>query len=349
MLRVHLVTIPKLLRTTLANITGWQVLRIILGLTLLVAALFKVHELSTIPYLDKFPPRWVMIVFIELEILFALWLLFVPKKLTQITWLATLGLFSFFACVTLYKALIGEASCGCFGRVEINPWYTLIFDSSVVGLLLWFRPKDKRFALREIWLPTHFLRSESSIASLVIVIWFILCIPTAWSMVSFVQTDIHDDLSALGQVFEGPDGKPIVMLKPEKWVGKEFPFLGHIDIEKRLDEGEWIILLFHYDCPDCQNAILVYKSLGDRLLSNKETKRVALIEMPPFDDSDKDSCIQEESCVYARLSSGPWEWFAETPVEIQLNQGIVTHVAGHDQIAVRNKVASNKQHPSSSP
>lgn len=336
--------ITRKVHALLANITGWQVLRIFLGLILLVAALLKVHELSTTPYLDKFPPRWVMIVFTELEILFALWLLFVPKRLTQITWLAILGLFSFFTCVTLYKALTGEASCGCFGRVEINPWYTLIFDSIVVGLLLWFRPAG---VFREAWrvmLSVRFLRSESGAASLITArtlgigaIWLIFCIPSAWSMLSFVETNTHGGLSALGQVFEGADGKPVVVLEPKKWVGKEFPLLGHIDIGKRLNEGEWIILLFHHDCPNCQKAIPVYANLGNKFLNEGKLTRIALVEVPPFGDADGVACISTPSCMKGRLNNS-WAWFFQAPIEIQLNDGIVIGVAGPNQVMTKQAI-----------
>lgn len=339
------------LRALFTNISGWQVLRVLLGLVLLAAALFKVHELSTTPYLDKFPPRWVMIVFTELEILFALWLFFVPKRLTQTTWLATLGLFSFFTCVTLYKALTGEASCGCFGRVEINPWYTLIFDSTVVGLLLWFRPAGAFIEAWRVMLSVCFLRSESGAASLITartlgisVIWLIFCIPSAWSMANFVETDNHGDLSALGQVFEGSNGKPVVVLEPEKWVGKECPLLNHIDIGNRLGKGDWIVLLFHHDCLDCQIAIPVYESLGDKLSKNKTSSQIALIETPPFGNPGNGSDIKGGSCVNGRLS-GSHEWLVETPVEIRFTRGIVTHVAGRNEIAGHSKkVVSNKKH-----
>lgn len=278
-----------------------------------------------------------MIVFTELEILFALWLLFVPKRLTQVTWLATLGLFSFFTCVTVYKSLIGAASCGCFGRVEINPWYTLVFDLSVVGLLLWFRPKGKRFVLKETRLAVHFLRSENGAASLlgVSVVWLILCIPSAWSMVSFVETDAHNDLSALGQVFEGPDGKPIVVLEPEKWVGKQFPLLDYIEtngtndsLRERLSGGEWNVFLVHRSCSDCQSLLKKLCRTSDKLPANFDLKgRIAIIELPDEDGKQKlpKEFGLQSKCKrfhFGRLQNH-FNYFAKTPVELKLVLGWV--------------------------
>jgi len=37
--------------------------------------------------------------------------------------------FSVFCGVTLYKGLAGATSCGCFGQLSVNPWYTLAADT----------------------------------------------------------------------------------------------------------------------------------------------------------------------------------------------------------------------------
>ena len=317
---------------------GQTLLRILLGVVLLLAAGMKVHELSTTPYIAAFPPRWMMIVFTELEILFAIWLLFVPKNFEKITWLATACLFSFFSLVTLYKALSGEASCGCFGRVEINPWYTLIFDTTTVGLLLWLRPvgiesyfaQTKRFISRKIRLTTiftHLLRGEAGSARLITArvlavgtIWLALAIPAAWSMASFAETTAHADLSALGQVFEGPDGKPVVMLEPEKWIGKRFPLLPYlkefktggkslISPQEKVTQKQWKVILYHEDCPDCQKLI--------RQLSLRKESHILLVEV-----SSGETRSYSNRFPTAHLSA-EYEWFAQTPIVAVLDQGIV--------------------------
>jgi len=45
------------------------------------------------------------------------------------------------------------------------------------------------------------------------------------------------------------------VLEPETWVGKKLPILQHIDIGEKLSRGNWLILLYHHDCPDCAKAI----------------------------------------------------------------------------------------------
>ena len=112
-----------------------------LGLLLLVAAVLKGHELLTVPVADKDLWSWrpFMIFQVEFELALGIWLL--SGLFKPLAWLASLLCFGLFCCVTLYKALTGAASCGCFGRIHVNPWITLtIIDlPAVIGLRL-FRP-----------------------------------------------------------------------------------------------------------------------------------------------------------------------------------------------------------------
>jgi hypothetical protein len=115
---------------------AYDVVRIVLGLILLTAAALKGHQLATEPVAEAslFTSRWFLICVVEFELFFGLWLLsgIYPRR----TWQAALVCFSAFACVSLYKALSGEASCGCFGRVPVNPWYTVVLDVTAVAALL---------------------------------------------------------------------------------------------------------------------------------------------------------------------------------------------------------------------
>jgi hypothetical protein len=38
--------------------------------------------------------------------------------------------------VSLYLALAGQRSCGCFGRMTVSPWLTLIFDIAAMAALV---------------------------------------------------------------------------------------------------------------------------------------------------------------------------------------------------------------------
>jgi hypothetical protein len=44
------------------------------------------------------------------------------------------------AAASLYMALEGRSHCSCFGRVEVNPWWTFGLDVVAIALLASFRP-----------------------------------------------------------------------------------------------------------------------------------------------------------------------------------------------------------------
>ena len=122
---------------------GFDVVRIALAAILLAAAGLKAYQLATEPVggKDIFSFRWSLIAQVEFEILLGVWLL--SGLFKRPAWLAALACFAFFCCATLYKALSGAVSCGCFGKIEVSPWYTLVLDVCAVFALLVFPPDAK--------------------------------------------------------------------------------------------------------------------------------------------------------------------------------------------------------------
>ncbi len=109
------------------------------GLVLLAAVALKVGGQSggvggTLPMLSA----RVQLVGLELEALVGVWLVsgFVPRGAA----LAGGGLFAALGVVSPYLGLIGQASCGCFGRVSVSPWLTLALDVACAAALLVTRP-----------------------------------------------------------------------------------------------------------------------------------------------------------------------------------------------------------------
>ena len=105
------------------QITNWwfHIVRVALGLFLLVVAYQKAHGLVGDPFAtDSFlsSPR-LLVATIELEIVLGLWLL--SGWLPRAVWMTTLAFFGILAAVSLYLALEGQQSCGCFGRVTVSP------------------------------------------------------------------------------------------------------------------------------------------------------------------------------------------------------------------------------------
>jgi hypothetical protein len=110
-----------------------------LGVVLLTAAVLKTHQLATGPAEHSlFTYRWLLIGLVEFELALGLWLL-AGVYLEQAR-IAALAAFYEFGSVSLYQALSGEESCGCFGEVAVNPWHTLLFDLAALAALWRWHP-----------------------------------------------------------------------------------------------------------------------------------------------------------------------------------------------------------------
>jgi hypothetical protein len=110
-------------------------LRIALGVFLLVTAGLKLHGLVVDPLAgDSFlaSPR-LQIAAIEVELLLGLWLLSGWQLCAAR--LVALAFFGILASASLWLALQGQSSCGCFGRVQVNPWATFALDVVIVAAL----------------------------------------------------------------------------------------------------------------------------------------------------------------------------------------------------------------------
>jgi thiol-disulfide isomerase/thioredoxin len=253
---------------------------------------------------------------VEFELAMGIWLLSGVFK--RLAWLAGLLCFGLFCCVTLYKGLTGAASCGCFGTVHVNPWITLLaIDLPAVIALSLFRP------VRLLTPFLSFLRRQESIYGAVGRL--LKPLPSA---PRFAAT------AALGLAILGLTtpilalNKPATatstyeVLEPENWVGKELPILEHIDIAESLKKGTWLVLLYHYDCPDCAWAIPMYEKMARDLEGNEDFMRIALIAVPPY---GRGPISENCPCFLGRLPETK-EWFLTTPAVVLIRNSEVRHV-----------------------
>ena len=109
------------------------------------------------------------------------------------------------------------------------------------------------------------------------------------------------------------------ILEPESWVGKPFPILDHIDIRDQITQGNWLLLLYHHDCPDCIDAIARYEQTARDLAGNEDLLQIAFIEVPPF---SHEPITPNRPCLQGRLADTT-EWFVTTPAVVLLNNGQV--------------------------
>jgi len=132
------------------------------------------------------------------------------------------------------------------------------------------------------------------------------------------------------------------VLEPETWVGKELPILEYIDIADSLRTGNWLILLYHYDCPDCTEAIPKYEQMARDLAGNEDFLRIALIEMPPHGPR---LAAPDSPCTLGRLANTK-EWFVTTPTVALLADGKVNQAweaKAPDFHAILSTIASSEE------
>ena len=105
----------------------------VLGAVLLLAAFFKLEQLISG---GVFTPGALVSAFSAwVEFGLGLWLL--SGALPRVANRAAIAVFSIFGCYSLYLALNGASSCGCFGRWEIHPWWMVLLDSiALISLIL---------------------------------------------------------------------------------------------------------------------------------------------------------------------------------------------------------------------
>jgi hypothetical protein len=287
--------------------SGYDVVRILIAAVLLTAAALKGHQLATEPVLGSglLDSRWFLIGVVEFELFFGLWLL--GGLLPKATWAAALMCFGLFACVSLYKALSGHATCGCFGRVPVNPWYTTTLDLAIVVSLVRRRPLGLSFSFGDL----TFARSI-----IILVVWLCFGLPIAFAMGSYTDATLSDAGEIIGN-------GAIVVLKPETWIGKRFPLLGHVDIGDKLSSGLWLVLLHRHSCSACREAASQYESLAKEFAAKSNCPKIALVEVPPY--ALKTTAAVDGAWVYGRLSDAE-EWQLSGPASVLVNAGNVQNV-----------------------
>jgi thiol-disulfide isomerase/thioredoxin len=112
------------------------------------------------------------------------------------------------------------------------------------------------------------------------------------------------------------------VLEPETWVGRELPILEQIDIGEQLREGNWLVVLYHHDCPDCAEALPQIEAMARELEGNEEFLRFALVEVPPFSDKKK---TNQKNIRIGQLGDCK-EWFVVTPSYLLVKNSIVDQV-----------------------
>lgn len=240
---------------------------------------------------------------VQIELAVGLWLLS-GWRLT-VARSATISLFVVFAIFSLYRALAGHESCGCFGQFTVNPWWTFILDVTVV-ICLTIVPQNVLQAIPR----SSPMRAAAFVGGYVVMVAITLS-PFFWPQRSAADAPGVSVKSGL------------MILDPGKWIGKQFPIGEFLSPRVNLEYGEWTVLIYHHDCPQCQAALPSYYALAELSAANGGNRRILLIETPPYANKMRDAVT---AAVHVRLADEQ-EWFVQTPIEIQIQDGQVSAVS----------------------
>jgi hypothetical protein len=296
----------------------------VLGLLLLTAAVLKGHELLTVPVGNRDFWSWrpFLICQVEFELALGLWL--VSGVCQPLAWLAGVACFGLFCGVTLHQVLKGDASCGCFGVVRVPPWVTLLaVDVPALVMLARFPPPGALDTLVSCLrrLASALTGGQGSVRPAVVPF-----APPLWprrrlvAMMALVLTVLGITTPILALREPPKVTAAYEVLEPETWIGRELPILKYIDIADQLENGTWIIIFYHYDCPGCARVIPAYEQIAQDLAGREGLPRIALIAVPPWGRGP----VRENSpCTLGRLARIK-HWFITTPAFALLSNGLVT-------------------------
>lgn len=222
--------------------------------------------------------------------------LLAEKSRTRV-WLPIMGVFAAFSVVSIYRYAVGIGTCGCFGAFKMPSNYMFLIDTTILGAMA-IAPQ---------------LRSSTNnqLANLVIY--------AAYLMVAFGVLQAVSPTELVGQPTTQNPRPNRVLLEPGGWMHQAFPLVDYVDGGVQLLSGTWRVLLYRHDCPDCNEKLSQIQKESTPGIS------LALLEIPPFGSSTKLFNVDAHLKLHPDV-----RWYARTPIEFFIVDGIVKSVADLD-------------------
>ncbi len=310
------------------------------------------YELQHFPGLEPVLIAW--------ETFFGLWL--ISGALPIASRRVAIGCFSVFGCYALYEAVSGRTSCGCFGQVHVNPWYTFILDVSLVLMLTFVGKHGTGNAEPSRWAQKK---------------WPVAATAAVGLAVGFAAAMVHPKVVSAANGLATAHAGKLVILEPDHWLGHRLPVLADIvsvscrpgatglqheaaklqwtgdlrqdvddtgitglqprmdgahkmSLSQRLAHGQWIVMFYHASCEECRRTIPVYEALAQREAMSGQTPHVAFVRVPSNPQNPVPPGLFNSRLARHGTLDSSHEWFATTPIVVALRDGIVRRVAvGH--------------------
>jgi hypothetical protein len=291
----------------------------LVAVVLLVAAALKAHELATVPVVGSglLESRWFLVAVVQYELFLAVWLL--SGLFAGTAWWITIGTFGLFAVVSASKALAGDPTCGCFGRVPTSHWLSLSINMAAIPGLV-----GERIMARKCTTPAGNTRGlDGSNAAYQ---W----LGTAWlvAAVALVVVTVNERASAdLPGI--GTRVGDFVLVEPERMLDGPFALGEHIDIGDRLASGRWLVVLYRPDCPTCQSLL---EELTAIQLEWNERAQIAWVCVGTAPSPKQSLDLTETHTKWLRGTiSEQFNWFVTVPLLIALDENQVLAASSPDE------------------
>jgi hypothetical protein len=238
----------------------------------------------------------------ELALVGMIWLL--PRLSRPIA----LFMLAVFFPILVGDLLLGAASCGCFGAVEVPPLLTLLVDVGLfIGILLLGR-KSERLAV-----PS----SLKLIPALAAFAWVFASFALGFGYDVLLKPERRAEVSSEA----APELPPWYLPDYSSWIGRQWSDIdlaAHIKgAPDDLASGLQYLLFYRLDCEHCHELMSVYFTGALAI----PTTAVAI----PGKDGFPSVGVQEMPCSDCRLAELPvgCDWFLQTPVLVRLDNGVV--------------------------
>ena len=282
-----------------AQNTGWapaDLVLIAVGTVLVVAAILKIDAILT----RQWPASYERILEALVETAAGFWCWCGVWR--RGAWAAAVLLFLTFAGVSLFRGWAGHQSCGCFGTLRVDPWWTLALDVGVlVALLVWHPQRSEPGA-------TKFRLMGAGVLLL------LLLAAVGWLSVRNRPAWLHADGRITG-------GRGTVLMNPVGWAHDRMPLLKYMRHAQLYAHGRWLVVLYHHGCDVCQRAI---GQVAAKLAVAKHPHHVLLLEVPP--NGSLPASLDLRGMAHARVHFGRNWAIPMFPLYLDMHNGVVTRV-----------------------
>jgi hypothetical protein len=279
----------------------WSWFHPVVGAVLLVTAVLKTYHAVVQP-MDS-TAQAAAYALIVAESVWGMWLVIGEPNI--LAWRITVAGFTALAGVSAIKAWGGATSCGCFGVIDVSPWFTLTFDLGVLAALF----TTPRGASK---IPASLPTSREFVAGGIVATGLIVA--ATFGQSRFVRAEGNHELGKL------------VVLDPSRWLGKPFYPINEVNIEGNLSQGAWEVLLFRHDCDLCHDVMRQIECAPQQINLSK----TALVAIGGLQSDGLIDRLSERGCKVGYLSQNR-EWFATTPLRISVRDGICVEASVIEQ------------------